>query len=69
MISTEPQGDFTPRRFVATIRGWQNFRIFVNDTNYLTMTQRVELIKARVASIRNRIDAGDETVFNKEQAW
>jgi len=47
------------RRFTATIRGWRNFKIYEgNDID-------TDFIINKVKEIRNKIDAGDETVFQK----
>jgi len=47
------------RRFTATIRGWRNFKIYEgNDVD-------TDFIINKVKEIRNKIDAGDETVFQK----
>jgi hypothetical protein len=59
------------RRFTATIRGWRNWKIWEGslpdyiikhngDAHALT-----ESIKSHVISIRDRIDAGDESVFSQ----
>lgn len=47
------------RRFVATVRGYRNFRIFegVVGPETSTMVQRV------VTEIRDRIDSGNNSVF------
>ena len=47
------------RRFTATIRGWRGFRIFEGRL----YPNVVKDVKAKVVEIRDRIDAGDETVF------
>ena len=52
------------RRFTATIRGWQNFRIYEGK---MTSTTTKKII-AKVKSIRDRIDRGDETVFQNPES-
>jgi len=47
------------RRFTATIRGWQNWVIYEGKNSDPSS------IIAIVKEIRDRIDSGDETVFNK----
>ena len=47
------------RRFTATIRGWQNWVIYEGENGDPSS------IIAKVKGIRDRIDSGDETVFNK----
>ena len=56
-------------RFVATIRGFRNWRIWRGDTHELTCEERVCLVKERVYAIRGRIDRGDEAVFREPGAW
>ena len=47
------------RRFTATIRGFQNWKIFQGElTDETTKT-----VIADVKAIRDRIDAGDEAIF------
>ena len=53
------------RRFTATIRGFQNWRIWQGSVGKL---QNEEIIK-RVNKIRDRIDANDESVFTEKGAW
>lgn len=57
------------RRFTATIRGFQNWRIWQGETAYKPMEPRVKEIKRRVEKIRDRIDRGDESVFSEKGAW
>ena len=57
------------RRFTATIRGYQNWRIWQGATANTDMKPRVEEIKRRVTAIRDRIDAKDESVFAEPGAW
>lgn len=61
--------DNSYRRFTATIRGYQNWRIWQGATAHEDMKARVEEIKRRVTVIRDRIDANDETVFSESGAW
>lgn len=49
--------DSRVRRFTATIRGWQNWRIYEGES------VNVEKIISEVRRIRDRIDAGDEAIF------
>ena len=57
-VITESAGDYGIRRFTATIRGWKNWKIYEG-----TSWNVKEIIKT-VQSIRDRIDAGDDSVFN-----
>jgi hypothetical protein len=52
------------RRFTATILGWQGFRIYEG----ITCQQLVNDIIAKVRNIRDRIEAGDESVFTENCA-
>ena len=56
--STESQAY---RRFTATIRGWRNWRLFEG----LIDGNTVQAVIDKAKSIRDRIDAGDETVFGE----
>ena len=47
------------RRFTATIRGWRNWLIFEGFVTEST----TQLVIDKVKSIRRRIDANDESVF------
>ena len=49
------------RRFTATIRGWRNWLIFEGLVTHDTQG----LVIDKVKSIRDRIDRGDESVFNR----
>jgi len=49
------------KRFTATIRGWRNFKIYEGKGNNID----TDFIVSKVKKIRDRIDAGDETVFQK----
>ena len=55
------------RRFSATIDGWENWRLMVvAQTSPEVAKQVIEKVRA----ILERIDAGDEEVFEQEnQAW
>jgi len=57
------------RRYTATIRGWNNWRIWIGKIAYEPMEPRVKEIISRVITIRNRIDSGDEKVFSEKGAW
>ena len=49
------------RRFVATVRGFRNWLIFDGQ-----ITSRTSInVQQRVREIRDRIDAGDETIFHE----
>ncbi|GFN32541.1 hypothetical protein [Paenibacillus xylaniclasticus] len=50
------------RRFTATIRGWRNFKIFEGEAR---PNIRQEVMN-KVVEIRDRIDSGDETVFEED---
>lgn len=55
----------TYRRFTATIRGWQNFKIYEGPLS----ENIAEKIRDTVIEIRNAIDAGDEGVFDHKGYW
>jgi len=56
-------GEIPARRFTATIRGFQNWRLYQgNKWNIKALIQRVR-------EIRDRIDAKDESVFAEKGAW
>jgi len=54
------------RQFTATIRGYRNWRI---ARGRIGQMMRPDEVAARVCAIRDRIDAGDEGVFQEPQAW
>ena len=54
--------DDTMRRFTATIRGWRNWTIYQGRVEGDTLG----FVISKVKEIRDRIDAGDETVFSEE---
>ncbi len=56
-------------RFVATIRGYRNWRIWQGNTRKPHGVARVRFVTLRVYAIRDRIDRGDETVFQEPGAW
>jgi len=59
--------DTGERRFTATIDGWQNFRIKVVAQSSPQVAEEVGRI---VRSIRDRIESGDESIFEEHvQAW
>lgn len=47
-------------RFTATIRGWRNWLIFEG----IVTGDTTQFVIDKVKSIRDRIDSGDDTVFN-----
>jgi len=47
------------RRFTATVLGWRGFRIFEGRL----YPDVVKEVKTKVMEIRDRIEAGDESVF------
>lgn len=49
-------------RFTATICGWRNFKLYEGSPHTVNLTKKVCL---KAAEIRDRIVAGDETVFKK----
>jgi len=57
---TKSNIDKAYRRFTATIRGWRNFRIY---EGYLK-SDTAQNVMDKVREIRDRIDQGDESVFN-----
>jgi len=59
--------DSSYRRFVATILGYRNWRIWQGKMD--NMEHVVATIMARVVAIRVRIAACDDTVFDELQAW
>lgn len=56
IIPGQPEGY---RKFTATIRGFRNWLIW----NGLVGPDTVNEVIHRVINFRNRIDAGDETIF------
>lgn len=56
-ISESVNEDGSKRRFTATIRGWQNWKIY--EGNAISAKGIIQ----KVLAIRDRIDKGDETVF------
>lgn len=52
------------RRYVATIRGYQNW--FIGSGVIYRGDYTFQQILDRVSEIRDRIDANDETVFHRE---
>lgn len=54
--------DYTYRRFTATINGWRNFKIY---EGYIVQNFTDSII-ARVKSIRQRIEEGDDSVFRED---
>ena len=58
---SEYVNDSNVRRFVATIRGWQNWLIWEG----VTVPAPADAIAAKVREIRDRIDAGDESDFDR----
>ena len=57
--------DDTQRRFTATIRGFRNWRLVAGSGDINLLLYAIE--KAR--TIRDKIDAGDETVFSDPNSW
>ena len=53
------------RRFTATIRGWENWRLFEGHLK----AETGELVRARARAIRDRIYAGDKSVFAEPQPY
>lgn len=52
------------RRFTATIRGWNNWKIWEGDPSAgKDMGNRAAQVVKRVQEIRDRIDAGDQSIF------
>ena len=58
----------TERRFTATIRGFRNWKIR-QDKNTPDCAATVADVIGRVKVIRDRIDAGDESVFNEPNEY
>ena len=57
------------RRWSATIDGWMNWRLLVVG-EFETSPDTVRLVVEKARSILERIDAGDEDVFDQsENAW
>ncbi len=56
---TKPKHKTSYRRFTATIRGFQNWKIFEGYVNEGTS----EAVFRSVREIRDKIDAGEEAVF------
>lgn len=67
-VQLQPDGDWsTIRRFTATIRGYRAWRIWEGDITKTANADLCNMVIAKVRSIRDRIDAGDESIFVKEQ--
>ena len=64
----DPGDDNKPRRFVATICGYRNWRLCVCNENLLPQ-QALELSIRKAKTIRDRILANDNSVFTSNQAW
>lgn len=62
--------DSSSRRWTATIRGYRNWKIGTAryDGNR-TAHQITNEVKKHVEAIRDRIDAGDESVFTEEDKF
>ena len=54
--------DTGERRFTATIDGWRGFQILIAEQSSPQVAERVGEI---VRSIRDRIEGGDETIFEE----
>lgn len=61
-ITESVNEDDNIRRFTATIRGFQNWRLFEGKTTSDTFKR----IIAKVKEIRDRIDNGDESIFHED---
>ena len=63
----EPHPPIGPsyRRFTATIRGFQNFRLCEGRAGDVL----VRAARHKALSIRSRIDEGDESVFHEPNVW
>lgn len=57
--------DESIRRFTATIRKWQGWKIYQGPTG----PDVISYVIATVRAIRDRIDAGDEAVFNEPNEY
>ena len=53
------------RRYTATIRGWRNWKLFEGKVESKT----ADSVMADVMEIRDRIDAGDDTIFHSKQGF
>lgn len=53
------------RRFTATIRGWRNWKIYQGPI----CPQVIDYVITTVRAIRDRIDEGDDTVFNEPNKY
>ncbi len=60
VIKTKP-GGMAYRRFTATVRGFRNWKIFAGFLDEET----AQKVQARVKAIRDKIDCGDEAIFNE----
>lgn len=56
-------GDIPVRRFTATIRGWQNWKLYQGNK------WNIKAIIQHVHEIQDRIDRNDETIFTEKGAW
>jgi len=64
---TESVSDDDQHRFTATIRGYRNWRIWQGKPARWECIG--DEVSRSVREIRDRIDAGDKTVFDLPQAW
>lgn len=56
------------RRFTATILGYQNWRIWQGKVTD-NWSHVLATVMAKVVGFRERIKAGDDSVFEEPQAW
>ena len=64
-----PGQSVNERRYTAAIRGYRNWRIWWGNVAFLGNDAVVRLVREKVTDLRDRIDAGDESVFNEPGAW
>lgn len=58
------------RRYTATIRGFRNWKIFQGRIASKTIESKtIDSIIEDVKKIRDRIDAGDDTIFHSKQGF
>jgi len=62
-VRISEEQDKTYRRFTATVRGWQGFRVWEGyvEQNCETI---IDSVRRAVREIRDKIDAGDDSVFH-----
>ena len=61
-ITESVNSDSTRRKFTAAINGWGNFKIWEGEQG--KAQEMAPIVQDEVKKLRERMDAGDETVFS-----